>query len=305
MTERIHGIFAPLMVPLDDQGEINEPELCRLVDWLIERGAHGLYPNGSTSEFVRFNEEERRRIIRIVCRQTAGRVPILAGAAEANTRETLEACKEYKDLGVRAAAVVAPYYYRLSQESVYAYYRELAQNSPIDLVLYNIPAFSNPIEPATVARLAEFERIVAIKDSSGDIASLLRMIAAVRPKRPDFAFLTGSEHALVPMLLVGADGGTHASANVVPELLRRAFDLTRAGEVKKALDLQLRLLGLLDFLMTAGDFPEGFRAGLEARGFRMGASRQPHTAAQAIDRGRLSGLLDPLLADFAAGRWDK
>ena len=115
---RIQGIFTPNIVPLDQRGQINEPELRRYVDWLIDRGVHGLYPNGSTGEFVRFNAQERRRIVEIIADQARGRVPILAGAAEANTRETIEACEYYHELGVRAVAIVSPFYYRLSSEGV-------------------------------------------------------------------------------------------------------------------------------------------------------------------------------------------
>ena len=99
-SRRLRGIFTPNIVPLDRHGEINEEELRRYVDWLIERGVHGLYPNGSTGEFTRFTAEERRRIIEIIADQAAGRVPILAGAAEANTRETIRACEHYCELGV-------------------------------------------------------------------------------------------------------------------------------------------------------------------------------------------------------------
>src|SRR5213079_3029004 len=99
---KLTGIFTPNIVPLDARGEINEAELRRYDDWLIERGVHGLYPNGSTGEFTRFTPDERKRIIKIVCDQTAGRVPILAGAAEANTRETIKACELYHDYGARA-----------------------------------------------------------------------------------------------------------------------------------------------------------------------------------------------------------
>ncbi len=101
-SSRLTGIYTPNLVPLDSRGEINEPELRRYVDWLIDRGVHGLYPNGSTGEFTRFTVEERRRIIEIVVDQTQGRVPILAGAAEANVRETIRACEYYHSLGVRA-----------------------------------------------------------------------------------------------------------------------------------------------------------------------------------------------------------
>ena len=92
------------------------------VDWLIDRGVDGLYPNGSTGEFVRFSAEERRDIVRIVMDQADGRVPVLAGAAEANVKATIEACDAYGELGVRAVAIVAPFYYRLSSEGVYAYF---------------------------------------------------------------------------------------------------------------------------------------------------------------------------------------
>src|SRR3954462_2133956 len=153
---KLQGIFTPNIVPLNDAGEINEAELRRYVDWLIDRGVHGLYPNGSTGEFTRFTVEERRRIVKIVCEQAAGRVPILAGAAEANVRETLAACEAYHGYGARAVAIVSPFYYKLSAESVYAYFREIALHSPIDVTLYNIPMFASPIDVPTLRRLAEF-----------------------------------------------------------------------------------------------------------------------------------------------------
>src|SRR4030095_7748465 len=185
----IGGIFTPHMVPLDERGKINETELRRYVDWLITKGVHGLYPNGSTGEFIRFTPEERRQIIRIVCDQAAGRVPVLAGAAEANVRETLAACQAYTECGARAVAIVSPFYYKLSPESVYAYFREIALDSPIDVTLYNIPLFASPIDLPTLQRLAEFPRVIGIKDSSGDVAFMMRMIAAIRPRRPEFCFL--------------------------------------------------------------------------------------------------------------------
>src|SRR5262247_446911 len=200
MSTKITGILTPHMVPLDERGQVHEAELRRYVDWLIQRGVHGLYPNGSTGEFVRFTPEERGRIVKVVCEQAAGRVPVLAGAAEANARETLAACAAYAVFGALAGAIVSPFYYRLSPESVYAYFREIALASPIDVTLYNIPMFASPIDVPTIKRLAEFPRIIGIKDSSGDVAFMMRLIAAVRPMRPDFSFLTGWEAVLVPML---------------------------------------------------------------------------------------------------------
>lgn len=298
MTIKIEGIFTPHMVPLDNRGQIHEAELRRYVDWLIARGVHGLYPNGSTGEFVRFTPEERRRIIRVVCDQARGRVPVLAGAAEANVSETLSACEAYAGLGARAVAIVSPFYYKLGPESVYTYFREIALHSPIDITLYNIPMFASPIDVPTLRRLAELERIVGIKDSSGDVAFMMRMIAAVRPQRPDFVFLTGWEAVLVPMLLIGCGGGTNATSGVVPELTRVVYELTRSGRIEEAVQLQYRLLELFDAMLYSADFPEGFRAAVELRGFNMGSSRQPLSPNQKIDRAALQRVLRCILSDF-------
>jgi 2-dehydro-3-deoxy-D-pentonate aldolase len=296
--ERLRGIFTPNLVPQDDSGEINEPELRRYVDWLIARGVHGLYPNGSTGEFTRFRADERRRITEIIADQTKGRVPILAGAAEANVRETLAACEHYARLGVRAVAIVAPFYYKLSPASVYAYFREIGRNTPVDVTLYNIPMFASPIDVPTVQRLSEeCERIVAIKDSSGDIPHMIRMIKSVRPNRPDFAFLTGWDAALMPMLLVGCDGGTNASSGVVPELTRKLYDLTLAGQLDQARKIQYDLITLFDTMIYSAEFPEGFRAAVELRGFRMGTGRQPLSPEQKTDLTTLSRTLQCLLAE--------
>jgi len=297
MNEKLQGVFTPTLVPLDANGRINEDELRRFISWLIDEGVHGLYPNGSTGEFTRFTAEERKLIVRITCEEARGRVPVLAGAAEANVKETLQACELYASYGAHAVAIVSPFYYKLSPESLYAHFREVALNAPIGVTLYNIPMFASPIDVQTLRRLAEFERIVGIKDSTGDVAFMMRMIAAVRPHRPDFTFLTGWDCVLVPMLLVGADGGTNAASNVVPSLMRRLYDLFRGGNLDSAMRLQYRILELFDHMLGPFEFPDGFRAGVEMRGFDFGQSRQPQTAKQQADRAALQSMLQCMLAD--------
>ena len=295
---RLQGIFTPNMVPLDERGGINEAELRRYVDWLIEGGVHGLYPNGSTGEFTRFTPQQRRRIVEIIVDQTAGRVPILAGAAEANVPETLAACEYYHGLGVRAVAIVAPYYYRLSPDNVYAYFKEIARDTPVDVTLYNIPMFASPIDVPTIRRLSEeCPRIIAIKDSSGDVAQMIRMIEAVRPHRPDFSFLTGWDTVLLPMLLIGCDGGTNASSGVVPELTRKLYDLTVSGQLDQAWRVQSSVTKLFDTSLYSADFPEGFRVGVSLRGFRMGTGRQPLSQEHRAKLSELERTLRQFLAE--------
>jgi 4-hydroxy-tetrahydrodipicolinate synthase len=201
-------------------------------------------------------------------------------------------------MGAAAVAIVSPFYFRLSPDSVYAYFAEIARQTPIDVTLYNIPMFASPIDVPTIRRLAEFPRVVGIKDSSGDLSFMMRMIAAVRPSRPDFSFLTGWEAVLAPMLMIGCDGGTHASSNAVPEITRRIYDLCGAGNFQEAMRWQYRILELFDAMLYPFEFPDGFRAAAELRGFRMGRGRQPMSAAQQADRGPLQSVLQCILSDF-------
>src|SRR5271165_5517807 len=292
MSAKLRGIFTPTLVPLDAKGQINETELRRFISWLIDHGVHGLYPNGSTGEFTRFTAEERNRVVRIVCDEARGRVPVLAGAAEANVKETINACASYAEMGADAVAIVSPFYFRLSPESVYAYFAEIARHSPIDLTLYNIPMFASPIDVPTIRRLAlEFPRVVGIKDSSGDLPFMMRMISAVRPHRPDFSFLTGWEAVLAPMLMIGCDGGTHASSNAVPEVTRRIFDLSTEGKFDEAMKWNYRILELFDAMLYPFEFPDGFRAAAALRGFDFGSGRQPQSPVQKADGEALAKVL--------------
>ncbi|TWU15101.1 dihydrodipicolinate synthase family protein [Allorhodopirellula heiligendammensis] len=278
---RITGILTPNITPVDDAGRVDEDRLRGYVDWLIERGVDGLYPNGSTGEFVRFSPLERRRIVQIVVDQTAGRVPVLAGAAEANVDETIAACQAYGEMGVRAVAIVAPFYYRLSSDAVHAYFTQIAGSVDVDVTLYNIPMFASPIDVETATRLAlEQPRIVGIKDSSGDLPNMLRMMAAIRPQRDDFSFLTGWDPSLAPMLIAGIDGGTNASSGVVPELTRSIYRSVHTGQIDRAMDLQYDLLALFDCMIGLGEFPDGFRAGAHSRGWDLGDGRVPYSNAR-------------------------
>ncbi|HID76662.1 MAG TPA: dihydrodipicolinate synthase family protein, partial [Planctomycetaceae bacterium] len=128
----------------------------------------------------------------------------------------------------------------------------------------------------TIRRLAEeCPRIVGIKDSSGDVAQMMRMIEAVRPLRPDFSFLTGWDAVLMPMLLIGCDGGTNITSGIVPGWTRRLYELCLSRRLDEACQLQYRLRRLFDAVVYEADFPEACRVALEVVGFRTGPGRQP------------------------------
>jgi dihydrodipicolinate synthase/N-acetylneuraminate lyase len=158
--------------------------------------------------------------------------------------------------------------------------------------------FASPIDVPTIQRLSEeCEKIVAIKDSSGDLPQMMRMIEAVRPNRPDFSFMTGWDSVLMPMLLIGCDGGTNATSGVVPEITRKLYDLTTKGQLDEARRVQHVLLRLFDAMLYSADFPEGFRVGVQLRGIQMGPGRQPLSDEHRAKLVKLRKTLARLLAE--------
>jgi 4-hydroxy-tetrahydrodipicolinate synthase len=272
----IRGIFTPNIVPFNDDHSINEHELRRLTAWLIEKGVDGLYPNGSTGEFIRLSFEDRRRVVKIMVEENRGRLPVLAGAAEPNSDQVLQACRFYAELGCRAVSLTGPYYYKVSQDSIEQYFRDLAARSPIDILLYNIPQFSNEISLPVVQRLAlDCPRIIGIKDSSRDFPRFCAMLAQVKPQRPDFICFTGTEEILYPSLVMGGDGGTIASSGVIPEVIAKLYRDFLAGNHAECRRAQLKIQELIATMFAAGNFPEGFRAAVSLRGFSPGPPRFP------------------------------
>lgn len=276
----LSGIFVPNIVPYDGRGRINEDELRRIIRWIGGKGVTGFYPNGSMGEFIRLSYEERKRVVAIVSEEAAGK-PILAGAAEPNVDLVLEMCAYCADLGCRAVSITGPYYYKLTQESIETYFRELAAKSPIDIVIYNIPAFANEISVPVLKRLAlDCPRIIGTKDTSRDMPRFQQVLHEIKSQRPDFSVLIGWEELLCASLFMGGDGGTLSSAGVVPEVIMKIYNEARAGNWPEAKRVQFKLLDLFSLMVNAPNFPEGFRAGYALRGFAPGRARFPLSPAE-------------------------
>lgn len=293
------GIFVPNIAPYDDSGKLNEPELRRIINWLIEKGVSGLYPNGSLGEFVRLSIEERKRVIDIVTEESNGRVPVLAGAASANLDLTLDMCKHCADAGCTAVSITGPYYYKLSQEAIESYFQKLAEQSPIDIIIYNIPMFSNEISLPVLKRLAmDYPRIIGTKDSSKDLSRFMHIIHEIKSQRPEFSCLIGWEELLVPSLFMGGDGGTLSTTGVAPEVIMKIYETAKAGRWEEARDMQFRILDVFQAMISAPNFPEGFRTGYEIRGFHVGHARFPTSADEDIKIAELHDRVADLLAEF-------
>lgn len=271
----LKGIFTPNIVPYDAKGKIDEDELRRIINWIGDKGVTGFYPNGSMGEFIRLSYEERKRVVKIVSEEAGGR-PILAGAAEPNVDFVLDMCGYCADLGCRAVSITGPYYYKLTQESIEQYFRDIAAKSPIDIVIYNIPSFANEITVPVLKRLAlDCPRIIGTKDTSRDMPRFQQLLHEIKPQRQDFSMLIGWEELLCAAMFMGADGGTLSSAGVVPEVIMKIYQSALVGDWGTAKTTQFKLLDLFSLMINAPNFPEGFRAGYQLRGFKTGNARFP------------------------------
>ena len=297
-SRRFSGIFTPNIVIYDEQGRIAYGEMERYIAWLIDAGIHGLYPNGSTGEFVRLSSEERRDVVRLIAEVNQGRVPILAGASEANIRDVLQMAEYYADLGADAISLVPPYYYKISDTSLYEYFAEIARHSPLDILLYNIPQFTQELPLDTMEQLLAYERIFGTKDSSRDLPRIVNTMDRLRRHRPDYVVLNGCEEILLPSIVMGANGGTIATSGIVPEIIVELYDRTVAGDLQRAKELQYRLLPLINLMLLGVNFPEGFKTGVAVRGFEVGPPRTVLSAEERDYLLRLESEIGCVLGDM-------
>lgn len=284
-----YGIIPAMVTPVGEDEELNEAALRRLVNFLIEGGAHGLFATGSQGEFWAFDAEEKARIWEVVKEETAGRVPVYAGSAATTTRETIALTELAEESGVDAVSVLTPFYISPTQEELYDHYRAIAESTSLPVLLYNNPGRTGGIgvSPDLLARLAEIENIVGIKDSSGDLQLTAEYI---RVAPPDFAVLMGRDTLILAGLLYGAKGSITATANVVPELVVSIYERFEEGDIEGALEAQ-ETLTPLRLAFSWGTFPVVVKEALDLIGMEGGPARAPVRPMPAEKRERLKRVL--------------
>jgi 4-hydroxy-tetrahydrodipicolinate synthase len=257
--EDLTGVLPALISPLQADGTVDEAAAGRLVEHVIAGGVTGLLALGSTGETASLDEKARRTMLSTVVAAAAGRVPVICGVAQSHLAAARIEMEAGARLGAAAALVAPPFYYPMDQTTLIAFYRQLAQGSPLPILLYNIPQNTKVVaEPATVAALATEGTIAGIKDSSRDFEYLEAVCIATRAL-PQFRIFTGSDSMLLPSLAMGAAGTICATANVAPRWVIRVYDAFTRGDLVAARADQDALFQLATAL-RGGVFPAAIKS---------------------------------------------
>src|SRR6267143_2473672 len=263
--ESLTGVLPALVSPLHRDGRADESGIKRLVEHVIGGGVHGVLALGSTGEGASVGERTRWQILKSVVEATAGRVPVICGVAQPHVEAARADVAAAARLGAQAALVAPPFYYPTDQATVLAFYRRLAADSKIPLLLYNIPQFTKVVsEPATVAELSHEGSIIGIKDSSRDFEYFENVCVAMRDL-PRFRIFTGSDSMLLASLAMGGAGTICGAANVAPHWVVRIFDEFQRGDIEAARSSQDQLYELV-MAVRAGVFPSAIKAALHMQG---------------------------------------
>jgi 4-hydroxy-tetrahydrodipicolinate synthase len=289
--EELSGVLPALVSPLHRDGSADEAGIKRLVEHVISGGVHGLLALGSTGEGAALGERTRWQVLKSVIEAAAGRVPVICGVAQPHLEAARAEVAAAAGLGAKAALVAPPFYYPTDQATVRAFYRRLAADNKIPLLLYNIPQFTKVVaEPSTVAELAAEGTIAGIKDSSRDFEYFENVRLATR-NLEHFRMFTGSDTMLLAAMAMGGAGTICGAANVAPAWVVRIFDDFRRGDWSSARADQEALIELVNVL-RAGVFPASIKAALHLQGICEPWPAPPTAALDDAGTARLRESLD-------------
>ncbi len=272
--KKLQGILAPIPTPFNGKEELYLEGLkLNLKKW-AESKLHGLVVLGSNGEFVMLSRDEKLRLLEFVRENFPAEKLLIAGTGSESLRETLLLTQKAHEFGYDAVLVLPPNYYKraMTDKALEKYYLELAERSPLPILVYNMPANTGiNLSSDLVVKLSRHPNIVGLKDSSGRIVQISEIIAGACE---GFAVFAGSGSFLLPTLVMGGVGGIMAVANVVPDYCVEIFEAYRNGDFKRAKDMQLSLLRL-NTLVTTRYGVSGLKAALDIMGYYGGPVRSP------------------------------
>lgn len=271
---KIKGIIVPMLTPFDEDGQVDYVATEKLVVHLVEHGVHGLFPLGTTGEGPLLTMEERKRFAEAVIKMVDGAIPVIIHSGAITTQETLELTRHAQEIGAHAAAVIPPYYFRITEQALIDYYVEVAGHVPdFGIYLYDNPGVTqNHITQRVVTDAVDAaSNMVGLKDSSGSMEKLFNS----RNLRDDhFNTAIGPDGLIAAGITMGLDASVSGNANVVPELVVALYHAASSGDMQQARQLQDKLNIVRKVLRDGADLSM-FKGVLAMRGLNVGQVRKP------------------------------
>jgi len=242
--EKLKGSMVALITPMQPDGAVDAKRFQDFVEWQISEGTQGLIPVGTTGESPTLDHDEHKRVVELCIEAARGRVPVIAGTGSNSTHEAIDLTAHARKAGADAALIVCPYYNRPTQEGLYQHFKAIVDAVDLPVIIYNIPGRSAvDMSAETMGRLARLPNIVGVKDAT---ANLARPLHTTRACGSDFIQLSGEDHTAVAFLAAGGVGCISVTANVAPRLCAEMHGAWMAGDTRKAMAIQERLLPLHD-----------------------------------------------------------
>jgi 4-hydroxy-tetrahydrodipicolinate synthase len=231
-----------LVTPFKD-GKIDEKKLKELVEFQIKNDSDGLVPCGTTGESATLTHDEHDRVIEVTIQAAKGRIPVIAGTGSNNTVEAIRLTKHAKEAGADACLLISPYYNRPTQEGLYRHFKAIAEAVDIPLIPYNIASRTGVnIEPETFARLCEIKNIVAVKEASGNLEQMSRIVHLCKDR---LTLLSGDDALTLPVMAIGGKGIISVVANIIPKDVSEMVKAFEKGDLAKAQKLHYGMLTLV------------------------------------------------------------
>ncbi len=288
------GIVVPIVTPIAEDGKLNEKAYRGLIDYLADNGIHGVFPFGTTGEFYAFDEGFYKELLEITKDAVHGRMDIYAGANHITTAGAVRLAKMVEKVrGIDALSVLTPMFISQTQHEVYEYYKGIAAETSLPIIIYNNKPKTNvTVEPATVAKLAEIDNIVGIKDSTGDMTNTEEYLRLTRGVK-NFHVMMGRDTLIFAALCYGATGAIASCANVAPRIAADIYDKFMAGDRDGALDAQFTF-STLRIATSMGTFPVVLKEALKMIGHDCGDCVKPIQPLSQEQREKLRKVLSEM-----------
>ena len=268
----IIGSIVALVTPMHEDGSVDYPSLRRLIDWHIAEGTACIGVVGTTGESPTVSVEEHCEIIRVAVEQTAGRVPVMAGAGGNSTREAIELSKFAKEVGADCTLSVVPYYNKPSQEGMFQHFKAITEAVDIPVMLYNVPGRTvADMLPETALRLAKLPGVIGIKEATGNIE---RACWLIKHAPEGFGVYSGDDGTAIALMLMGGQGNVSVTANIAPRAMADLCRAAVAGDANTARAIHFKLLSL-NKLLFAEPNPVPVKWAMQRMGLCGGALRLP------------------------------